>query len=103
MSSLSAAAEGPGKRPHIVLFIGDDLTWHDIGPYGGKEVRTPNLDRLAGESVKFTHAVAASPTCTPSRSALFTGLYPFRNGAHANHSLVNEGVRTMADEMKGLG
>jgi uncharacterized sulfatase len=104
-----AAEERPGgaarssARPHVVLFMADDHTWHDCGPYGAKDVRTPNLDRLAGEGMRFDRAFAASPTCTPSRSAIYTGLYPFRNGAHANHSWINEGVRTLPDHFKQLG
>lgn len=104
--SACAAATEPSpatSRPHIVLFIGDDLSWHDIGPYGAKHVRTPHLDRLATESLTFQRAFAASPTCTPSRSAMYTGLYPFRNGAHANHSLVDDNVATLPERMKALG
>src|SRR5205085_11408268 len=90
---LSALAGGAAK-PDVVIFIADDYSWHDSGAYGAKDVRTPNVDRLAGESVKFNAAFAASPTCTPSRSAIYSGLYPFRNGAHANHSLVRDGLKT---------
>ena len=90
-------------RPHVVLFISDDHSWHDSGPYGAKDVRTPNLDKLARESMRFDLAFAASPTCTPSRSAIYTGLYPFRNGAHANHSVVRAGVRTWPTYFKDLG
>ncbi|HTL30927.1 MAG TPA: sulfatase [Tepidisphaeraceae bacterium] len=96
--SASAAS-----RPNIVLFIADDMTFEDCGPYGATDVRTPNLDKLATESIKFERAFAASPTCTPSRSALYSGLYPFRNGAHANHSLVKDGLRTLPHYMKELG
>lgn len=106
LSADSAAAAQPSlatARPHIVLFIGDDLSWHDVGPYGAKHVRTPHLDRLAAESLTFRRAFAASPTCTPSRSAMYTGLYPFRNGAHANHSLVNDNVATLPAQMRALG
>ena len=92
-----------GARPHVVLFVADDYSWHDCGPYGNRVVRTPNLDRLAREGMRFDAAFAASPTCTPSRCALFTGLYPFRNGAHANHSVVNDGLRTLPHRMKDLG
>jgi N-sulfoglucosamine sulfohydrolase len=90
-------------RPHVVLFMADDYSWHDCGPYGAAVVRTPNLDRLAREGMRFDAAFAASPTCTPSRSAIYTGMYPFRNGAHANHSLVNDGVRSLPHYMKDLG
>lgn len=89
--------------PNFVLFIADDYSWHDAGPYGATDVRTPNLDRLAKEGATFNYAFAPSATCTPSRSAIFTGLYPFRNGAHTNHSLVNDDVRTLPQYFQALG
>jgi N-sulfoglucosamine sulfohydrolase len=101
--ALPAFAADASSKPNIVLFIGDDLTWRDIGPYGGVDVRTPNLDRLATESLKFDRAFAASPTCTPSRSAMYTGLYPMRNGAHANHSLIKDEITTLPVYMSKLG
>jgi arylsulfatase A-like enzyme len=97
--SFAAAAE----RPNIVLFIADDLSWHDVGAYGNRDVRTPNVDKLAREGMTFQRAFAASPTCAPSRSALFTGTYPMRNGAHANHSLVSSEVRTLPQYLSALG
>jgi N-sulfoglucosamine sulfohydrolase len=96
-------AAGAAARPHLVLFVADDYSWHDCGAYGAKDVRTPNLDRLAKEGMRFEAAFAASPTCTPSRSSIFTGLYPFRSGAHANHSLVKDDVRTLPHRLKELG
>lgn len=90
-------------RPHIVLFISDDHSWHDCGPYGDRVVRTPQLDRLAREGMRFNLAFAASPTCSVSRSAIYTGLYPFRNGAHSNHSLVRDGLKTLPHYMQALG
>jgi len=92
-----------GKRPDIVIFIADDLSWTDIGPNGSKDVRTPNIDRLAREGTRFARAFAASPTCTPSRSSLLTGDYPMRNGAHANHSNIFDTVRTLPAYLKALG
>jgi uncharacterized sulfatase len=103
IQASSAPSDGGPGRPHIVLFIADDHSWHDCGPNGAADVRTPNLDRLARESIRFDLAFAASPTCAPSRSAIYTGLYPFRNGAHANHSLVRDGLRTLPHRLKDLG
>jgi N-sulfoglucosamine sulfohydrolase len=97
------AASAAAAPPHMVLFIADDLSWHDIGPYGNSDVHTPYLDRLAKESLVFRRAFAASPTCTPSRSAIYTGLYPVRNGAHANHSIINDGIATLPAVMSKLG
>jgi len=102
-SQAYATSSQSQKRPHIVLFMSDDHTWHDAGPYGAKDVRTPNLVRLARAGMRFDAAFAASPTCTPSRSAIYTGLFPFRNGAHANHSLVRDELRTLPHRMKELG
>lgn len=104
-ASLAEPASQPTAtdRPHIVVFISDDHTWSDCGAYGAKDVRTPQLDRLAEEAVRFDLAFAASPTCAPSRSAIYTGLLPFRNGAHANHSLVRDGLRTLPHYMGELG
>src|SRR4051812_13515896 len=83
--------------PNIVIFISDDHSALDCGAYGSRDVRTPNIDRLAREGLLFRNAFAASPTCMPSRAALFTGLMPLRNGAHANNlqmeSLCREGTR----------
>ena len=93
----------PPGRPDIVLFIADDLTCSDIGPYGGVDASTPRLDQLAKESMRFDNAFSASPTCAPSRSALYTGLFPIRNGAHANHSRINHGVETLPAYLAKLG
>src|SRR5688500_12517323 len=95
--------QASARTPHVVVFIADDFTWSDCGAYGAGDVRTPRLDRLAKEGMRFERAFAASATCTPSRSSIYTGLYPFRNGAHANHSLVNDDVRTWPEYMRGLG
>lgn len=88
---------------NIVLFIADDLAVEDIGPYGNKVVRTPNLDRLAEESLLFRRAFAASPTCGPSRSTMFTGLLPFRHGGHSNHSGVKAGTKSLVQYLQPLG
>jgi uncharacterized sulfatase len=91
------------RKPNIVLFLADDLTTRDTGPYGASRVRTPQLDALARESLRFDRAFAASPTCVPSRAALYTGLMPFRNGAHPNHSQCREGVQSLAQHFAAVG
>ncbi|XP_070545918.1 arylsulfatase H-like isoform X2 [Ptychodera flava] len=65
--------------PNIVLFLVDDLGYGDLGCYGNETVKTPNIDRLASEGLKFTRMYSQS-ACTPSRAALLTGRYPIRNG-----------------------
>ncbi len=72
--------------PHIVIFVADDLGLEDCSIYGGREVPTPNMERLAKRGQLFQHAFVVSPSCAPSRAALLTGLDPIRNGAMINHS-----------------
>jgi N-sulfoglucosamine sulfohydrolase len=101
---ISAQTKSPSvARPNIVLFVADDLGVTDIGAYGARRVRTPNLDRLAAQSMRFDRAYAGSPTCVPSRATLYTGLMPFRNGAHPNHSQSREGVKSLAHYFQRLG
>src|ERR1041384_2662521 len=70
-----AAAAAP---PNIVIINADDLGYGDTSCYGARQVRTPNIDRLAGRGVRFTDAHTSAATCTPSRYSLLTGEYSFR-------------------------
>ncbi|MEM1121856.1 MAG: arylsulfatase [Bacteroidota bacterium] len=67
------------KQPNIVFIYLDDLGYGDVGVYGATELKTPNIDKLAKEGVQFTNGYASSATCSPSRYALLTGRYPWRN------------------------
>lgn len=67
------------NQPNIVVIYLDDLGYGDISANGATEINTPNMDRLANEGVRFTNAYATSATCTPSRYAILTGVYPWRN------------------------
>ncbi|WP_273274834.1 sulfatase family protein [Maribacter polysiphoniae] len=71
--------DAPSKHPNIVVIYLDDLGYGDISSYGGTGLQTPNIDALATEGIKFTNGYASSATCTPSRYALLTGMYPWRN------------------------
>jgi arylsulfatase A-like enzyme len=64
----------------VVLIFADDLGYADLGSYGAKDFRTPRLDRMAAEGMRFTDFYSAAPICTPSRAALLTGCYPKRVG-----------------------
>jgi len=72
---VPAAASG---RPNIIVVLADDLGWADLGCYGSTFHETPNLDRLAAQSVRFTQGYAAHPYCSPTRAALLTGRNPAR-------------------------
>ena len=68
------------RRPNIVIVLADDLGWGDLGSYGNRAIRTPNLDRMAREGLRMTDFYASANICTPSRAGLFTGRYPIRTG-----------------------
>lgn len=107
-AAVVALAAGPARaadpaRPNVVVFLADDLGWADCSPYGGADVPTPNMARLAADGMTFTHAFVASPSCAPSRAALLTGLDPMRNGSMLNHSPPRAGVRRWPAYFRALG
>lgn len=67
------------RLPNIIIIYADDLGYGDVGAYGATELKTPNMDRLANGGMLFTNGYASSATCSPSRYALLTGVYPWRN------------------------
>ena len=91
------------SAPNFVLFIADDLSILDAGCYGNKVIKTPNIDQLAKEGLRFKRVYTATAMCAPSRSMLFTGLYPHRNGCHMNHGPVSEGIKSLPHFLKQLG
>ena len=74
-----------GKRPpNIVLIVSDDQGYADLGCFGSRDIKSPNLDRLAADGVRLTSFYVTWPACTPSRGSLLTGRYPQRNGTDKN-------------------
>jgi len=71
-----------GDRPNFVIMVADDLGYGDLGSYGHPTVRTPNIDRLADEGLRFTDGYAAAPVCSPARTGLLTGRIPSRVGIY---------------------
>ena len=89
-AKLSSAAESK----NILLLISDNQSWFDVGCYGNDTVRTPNLDRLAREGVRFEHAFATTASCGPSRAVMYTGLLTHANGQYAHpHREHNQQLR----------
>lgn len=76
---IVTAAQSPA-HPNIVFILADDLGWKDLGCYGSTFYETPNLDKLAGQGIRFTRAYAACCVCSPTRASIMTGKYPARLG-----------------------
>lgn len=103
-ASATAADQPRPQRPNIIFILADDLGWGDLGCYGQKKARTPNLDRMASEGIRFTQFYSGSTVCAPSRCCLMTGL-------HTGHARIrgNAGVClqaedfTIAEMLKGAG
>jgi arylsulfatase len=101
------AIDQPSK-PNIVILFADDLGYGDLGVYGHPTINTPNLDRMAGEGMKFTNFYSASPACTASRYSLMTGRYPKRSGfswvLYPNSELgIHQREITIAEGLKQAG
>ncbi len=104
-ASLLSAAPLAGKRPNIILLITDDQGYGDLSCHGNPVLKTPNLDRLHREGVRFRD-FQVSPTCAPTRAALLTGRHEFRNGVthtiKERERLTPEAV-TLAEVLKSAG
>jgi arylsulfatase A-like enzyme len=110
-SSLSRGAAAESK-PNIILIFADDLGYGDLSCYGSKRIRTPRLDKMAGEGIRFTNFYAMASICTPSRAALLTGSYPQRCGLYMGispkreehrHLGLHPGETTIAEMLKQAG
>jgi len=77
-SVLSSRPTAAARRPNVVLFLVDDMGWMDSTVYGSRYYETPNVDRLAAQSMRFTNAYSAAPLCTATRASIMTGKYPGR-------------------------
>lgn len=106
VSALLAAvhlfAADPAK-PHLVIFLTDDHSLLDSTVYGARDLKTPNMQRIAGAGLTFDRAFVASPSCAPSRAALLTGLMPARNGAEPNHSKPRAELKKLPAYLQELG
>src|SRR3954469_10051257 len=100
-ASLAGASAAVLARPNIVFILADDVGYGDVGCYGANKVKTPNIDRLAREGLRFPDEHAPASVCTPSRYAFLTGKYAWRQPgtgiAPGNATLlIAEGTPTVA-------
>jgi arylsulfatase A-like enzyme len=107
---LSVCTLAAAERPNIIYILSDDLAQGDVGAYGQKLIRTPNLDRMAAEGTRFTQAYCGTTVCAPSRTSLMTGLHSGHSPIRANREVQPEGQKplpaetlTVAQVLKGAG
>lgn len=103
-TTISASSKKANNQPNIILILADDLGYADLSRNGSDLYETPNIDKLASQSVIFSHAYASHPTCLPSRLAIQTGKYPARLNC-VNHSYTGMPVEeiTIAERLKTVG
>lgn len=106
--SLLASAHAVEHRPNLLIILTDDMGYSDIGCYGGKDIPTPHLDRLAAEGTRFTSAYTVAPICVPSRMGLMSGKFPARFGVFDNVYAAQQNQlwvqqTTLADVLKKQG
>ena len=105
---ITGAGQKAGSKPNFVIIFTDDQGYQDVGCFGSPSIRTPNLDRMAAEGMRFTDFYSAASVCSPSRAALLTGCYPPRVGITkvlfpSDNIGLNPEERTIADMLKGKG
>jgi arylsulfatase A-like enzyme len=94
--AAAGAAAQPAPRPNIIFILADDLGYGDLGSYGQRIIRTPNLDRLAAEGLRLTQFYAGSTVCAPSRSVLMTGRHMGHTRVRGNAGAGNAAAQTLA-------
>ncbi len=99
-SSPACAQEA---RPNVVLIIADDMGRDDCGAYGNLKVKTPHIDRLAREGMRFDRAFVTASSCSPSRSSMITGRYPHNTGAAELHSPLPRDQVTFVEKLRAAG
>ncbi len=98
------AGVGPGgKRPNLVFVFADQWRGQAFGYTGDPNAGTPNIDKLAGDSLNFTHAISGCPVCTPYRGSLMTGQYWLTHGAFMNDVYLRPGCTSIAEAFKAAG
>lgn len=95
---LSGKAEAAGTRPNLIWIMADDLGWGDLGSYGQQVIKTPRLDRMAAEGMRFTHFYAGATVCAPSRSVLMTGQHHGRTRVRGNAGASNPEAQALKPE-----
>ena len=101
--AISCHATPSAERPNIVLIIADDMAWDDCGAYGNGNVKTPHIEKLAREGMRFDRAFVTASSCSPSRSTMITGRFPHSTGAQELHWPLPPAQVTFVEKLKAAG
>lgn len=105
--ALADPAAAEPKKPNVIIIVGDDMGYADVGAHGCKDIPTPNLDAMAKAGTRFTNGYVSGPYCSPTRAGLLTGRYQQRFGHEFNGNGPEVGLplteTTLADRMKAAG
>ena len=91
------------EKPNFLFILADDCTHWDIGCYGSKDSKTPNIDKLAKEGMQFGRCYQSAPMCSPTRHNIYTGMYPVKTGAYPNHTFAENGTKSIVHYLNPLG
>lgn len=103
LKTPAALAQPSGAPPNIVFLISDDHSYPDLGCNGNPNIRTPNLDRLAAEGVRFERCFVSSPQCSPNRSSIFTGCTPHTTSTSRLHTPMPDWEPSFLESLKARG
>ena len=101
--ALTATTLAAQSHPNIIIFVGDDLGWRDVGAYGNRFIRTPSIDLLARSGLRVERAFGTSPQCSPSRISMLTGKYPHATGTEDLHTPLPDGERILPSLLQAEG
>ncbi len=98
--SISSKNNFNVEKPNFIIYLSDDQDFLDYNIYGNQNVQSDGVNRLAREGLVFTNFHTGQAICAPSRSQLYTGLYPLKNGSYANHTNVKSNTLTIVQHLK---
>ncbi len=91
------------SSPNFLIILADDCTFSDLSIYGGKNAKTPNIERLASQGLTFNRAYVSAAMCQPCRAELYTGRFPMGNGCAWNHSASRPGIKSLPHYLNPMG
>jgi N-sulfoglucosamine sulfohydrolase len=103
VAPVRAQGQTVAAPPNILVLVADDLGWRDVGVYGNRFIRTPNIDQLARSGLRVKHAFGTSPQCSPSRISMLTGKYPHATGTEDLHTPLPEAERILPALLEARG